>query len=588
MTPALLAPWGLLALLSVPLVLLLDRFARRRVDAVAASLLLLRRVERLGARETESPVPRARRARAALFLELLFAACASLLVARPALVATGAAGRRFVAVVDRSASTAVLEGGGSTRFAAIARDLDAWLGSLESSDEVVLFTAPDGSEIARGSPRAVRGAVPGAPLALPDDWARVLANARAAAARAGEPSDPVVVFSDHAPAGADPAVVASRGSPARNAGIVSVAFPDGPDGTPFVAVRSTVPGTVRLLADGSPAAAAWISIGGGIAAATLESAPGARRIGVALDGDALALDDEVSFGAGRPRVVLAAITGDADPAVRRALGNVPGLRLAEPGEKADLEIAFGVRPRLGALSTVLVGAPPGDAPGIGRVAAEEFSVRAVRDGGTRLPGIETLAFLRPDRARAIAAEPGAGILLLASGGPSGETPVLVVGERTAAIAFDPGESGWPDDATWPVFWAAVVERFFGAWGGTRVASAGEEVAVPAGGDFEATLVSPGGSRRALRADAGLFRFVPFAVGLHRIEREDGSAHEIAVALLSTSETLCPGEERRPDLEALAAGRSREERPDEASLRWPLALAAALALLAAIELERRGR
>lgn len=588
-----LAPEGFLALAVLPLLVLLDRFARRRVDVAVGSLHLFRRLAPGPGAPPPDAARRRRLFRAPLLLRLLAAALAAALLARPAIVGDAGAGSRFVALLDRSASLGAVDRG-RPRFDAVREELLAFLDSRSPRDRVLLLEAPTGAPIGEeGDPAAVRRRVPERPGAAADDWPRALGAARAAAARADAPADPILVFSDHAPDGAAPARVVSRGAPVANAGIVSVAFPDGSAGDPFVVLAASVAGRARLFAD--DAVAAEIDVApGALAGATLAGGAGASAIRVEMPGDSLAADDVAPLApAGRGGVAVAFTGRPADPATRRALAFLPGVRFVGAADSPDLEVAFGSAPSLAAGVAVLVDPPGGDYPGIGRVAAEKGRVRALRDGDGRLAGVSTLARAGVREARRIEPAPGArAVLLAAFEGEAEEAPILVRSGAGLAIGFDPAATPWPESPLFPAFWAAAFDERFGAGGGAeRVVATGSARSVAAPGPLEATLVPPDGSaRRRLAPLEGAYRFVPDAVGVYRLETPDGRTAVVGAAVLSAGETACPG----ADSPFVPAGDGDRNGPGarpapshaEAPLRIALSLLAAAAVLLAVFFDRR--
>jgi len=596
-----LFPAGLAALVVVPALFLLDRFSDRRRDVALPSLHLARRLA------TAAPAADRRASRRALrpslLLKLAGAALAATLLGRPAIETAAAEPRRLVAVVDASASTGAAHGpSGRTRFDAIRGEAIAFLDALDADDRVLLLAAPGGAPLGgETGPREARARVPAAPAAVRDDWRATLAAARLAAARPGADggpprSDAIVVFTDRVPPGVAGERVVARGAPAANAGIVALTFPDGPDGDPFAAVAATVAGRARLVADGAERGEIEVAPGA-IAGATFRGAARAEEVRVELPGDALPADDAVAIPSGASRPIAVALTGDpAPPALRRALAFAPGAVLvdgADGGPPPDLEIALRAAPRLGARETVLLDAPPGTVAGGLRVAAGAASVRALRDGPARgsLPSLER-AVGGLAAARRVDAEAGvvAQALLVAALEPGGEAAIAARAGDVLAFGFDPATTEWPNSPSWPAFWAALVAERFSSPSGAALVRTGEPFAAPASRrDEEATLVRPDGSRVALAPDRGAFRFTPDAAGVYRLETSDGPI-VVSAALLSASESACPGEERSSGVEEARRGMGEERAPHrrEAPIRAALALLAALALVLAIVAARRER
>src|SRR3954452_7641962 len=132
-----LLPLGLLALLTLPVILLLHMLRERRRRVAVPSLLHWQNLprKREGQRIRRLPLT------LLLLLHLLAAALIGLALGRPQLVgALGGSARQIAIIVDTSTSMAA-RAGASTRFALARERARAVLSGMESGDRAILIAA---------------------------------------------------------------------------------------------------------------------------------------------------------------------------------------------------------------------------------------------------------------------------------------------------------------------------------------------------------------------------------------------------------------------------------------------------------------
>ncbi|OGL16171.1 MAG: hypothetical protein A3F92_14050 [Candidatus Rokubacteria bacterium RIFCSPLOWO2_12_FULL_71_22] len=372
-------PWGLLALLGIPLVIFLHRRAAhtRRVVALVALWRPAPGSAKRGARALRDPL---------LLVRLLIVAGVAAALAEPGW--PGAASPRHVLVLDASASMHARSGAG-TRFRQAQDAASRILASLPVGGEVMVVrggSPPTAAAEWSSDPRHIRAVLDELSAGeAPKDLRAALALARA---RLEERPGLVHLFSDFAgdptvlvrQAGLGPGAVRLHpvGGPAENLAIVSAAV------TPLVQspLDHQVFALVANFTEGARAVDLTLTLPGGHQERQrLALAPGARqpalftiaatdRIELRLEGapDALALDDRVTLvpPARRLRVLY---VGDADPFVIAALRAHPGLEVTrltpdrldvEPGAPVAADVAVGERaavPPGVAVPALVLGAP---------------------------------------------------------------------------------------------------------------------------------------------------------------------------------------------------------------------------------------
>ncbi|GAB4441662.1 MAG: VWA domain-containing protein [Chloroflexi bacterium OHK40] len=382
----LLAPLGLLALLTLPVILILHMLRERRRRVVVPSLLLWQLMPRRQEAQRRRRLPLT----LLLFLHLLAAALLALALARPQWSFGFFGGERHLAIIiDTSTSMAAPAGGfaGSRLDAARARarELIAGVGprgsatviSASSSAHVLDAAGTDGADrliaaldglVAAGTGTDLRGALTLAEAALQ-----------------GRPSARILVLTDGAlPTAEDlvgrPAPVAVEwlpvGGPADNRAIVALAARPRPGNAPVqVYARAVNYGAaplrtvLRLYGDDELLDTRPVDLQpNGEAELTWAVPRGISMLRAELDGaDGLPADDSAAVSLAQTRPIRALLVSAQPAALERALRAVPGLELriedpvAYAGAAADLTIFDGYLPDRWPAGAVLVVRPPAGA-----------------------------------------------------------------------------------------------------------------------------------------------------------------------------------------------------------------------------------
>jgi hypothetical protein len=257
-----------------------------------------------------------------------------------------------------------------------------------------------------------------------------------------------------------------------------------------------------------------------------------------------------------------------------ALRAVPGvdLALSTPEEArggAGRIRVFDRVPPAGRGGSVLVIAPPQGLPGLPYRgdAVEPREIRAAA-AGVLLRGVET-AHLRPRRLPILVLPDGVEPVLTADGHPLVAAGRTREGGRLALIAFDPAESGWIRDPSFPILVANLVAWLAEDSPATRSAMlVGERLPGDLGGAVRRLTGPAGAAVPAPPAGWDEFRF-PLP-GRWQVEGAGDASGEIFVNLLDerVSAAMAP---RAPPPAA---------HPDPAPPRRPFRLDARAALLAA--------
>ncbi|HEX5011668.1 MAG TPA: BatA domain-containing protein [Planctomycetota bacterium] len=577
------APWALLGLLSLPVIVGLHLWRRRLPERRVAGLFLW------SGEAAPAPAGRVRtplRRTASLLLELLAAASLALLLAGPRLGAGGDAAHLLFVLDDSASMGARAEGGSSAADRARAAALAALDEAGEDARGTLVLTGARAEILAgpRAPVAALRAALaawsPQAPGHPPDaalDLARQLAG----------PADGVLFLTDDPAASVPPEVtLRAVGAPLQNAAITGARRVPGPDGEHLYVdvtgfgerpldttlsvldeARGTLLGEQAVRAEaGATARLSYL----------LPVVPGAVR--VRLSPDALPLDGDVLL-LPEPLPLVAACdllsTGTSRAlALDRALAAIEGVvRTADP---AAAQLLLSSQPGelvAGRVELVITGAAA--APGPSFVGPFLLDRRDPLLAGLTLDGVVW--------SPGAAAPPGVPLVL------AGARPLLGVEEEGEALRvtldLDPARSNLAASPDWPILLSNLVEaararRAGLAWPNVRV---GEEIAWrrPAGvaSDARHELVGPDGTRQGARG-VGMLGWVATRPGLYRVEVEGRELAQVAVRFddagesdltrrgaASRAATELPG---GPAAASLAGGRR------EATVLALLILAAALA------------
>jgi hypothetical protein len=560
-----LAPWGLLGLLAVPVLVALSLWRRQRRQVIASSLLLWQRVA-----EERRQAPAARQRRRVdplLLLRVAIAVALAGALSGLAWVSPRSTGRQFVLVLDRSASMGTTDDG-QTRLAACRERFLEAVQPHGQRDRIHLVLVPptgapmieptlSASEAEEALPR-----IDASHQAVADEALR--AAARDAAGR--WPQARIIVATDHRvdELPADAAVLAA-GGPTENRGIVAFAARQRPDGTHEVLLRAAngeVPATgitVTLLADGEPRDQRELSLPpGGSAHAVFEAdLERAAVLSARIEGhDALPADDQAWLARqlGPARVAL---IGDPSPALRRALAaaraqlsELVEMPTADALRPFDLAVYYRAVPRdLGGVPVVLV-APQGPAAGLqpqGIIEDADVTWMDRQDPlmqSVELAGLDLGTVTQTQGPVGMAVLARAGDTVLIGRRQAGDTALLYVG-------IDPAAGDWPLRPSFPIFWANVLATTTGAERGQfESVPPGSPCRLPLDEDA-ATVAGPDGPVPV--APGGVFR--PPRVGLYRGGSEERASARAAVSLLSELETRQAGRGDRiqpPDMASMAA------------------------------------
>jgi hypothetical protein len=455
-----LAPLGLLALLTLPLILLLHMLRERRRRVVVPSLMLWQLVPRRQEASRRRRLPLT----LLLLLHLLAAALLALALGRPQwpLAALGRGGNLAV-IVDTSTSMAAPAGAG-TRFDA-AREQARGLIAAATGDVTLIAAGPEAHLVDAGgpdsAPRLIAALDALAPAGTGADIAGALTLAEAALQ--GRPDPRVVVITDAAlPALAAqvdgrPLVVPvewqSVGGPRANRAVVTLAARPRPGAGPIqvyaraVNYSSTSASVLlRLYGDGRILDTRPVNLDANGAAELTWAVPrDVALLRAELDGgDALPADDSFTISLAQTRPVRALlVTRSPGGTLERALRAVPGLDLAavDPaayaGSDADLTVFDGFLPDAWPAGGVLAVNPPAGSPllEVGRRATEPAdAVLQTLPGSSLLDGV-SLGSVAFGQVRDVAAPDGFVTLL-----QRGDQPLILRGRagqsEVAVWAFD--------------------------------------------------------------------------------------------------------------------------------------------------------
>lgn len=386
-----LAPLGLLALLTLPLIVLLHLMRERRRRVVVPSLLLWQLMPRRQEAQRRRRLPLT----LLLLLHLLAAALLALALARPQWPLDLFGGEEHLAlIIDTSTSMdapAPGVGAGSRLEAARAR-ANALIGSLAGRDSVTLISAgPQAALLDRGGAQAaarLAAALDGLSAGGTGSDMRGAMTLAEAALR-GRDNARIVVITDAAlPTLADdldqqrpalPVAWELVGDALDNRAVVTLAArPRGANGSVQIYARAVNYGTtplrtsLRLYGDDELIDTRAVSfLPNGEVELTWSLPFGVGLLRAELDGaDALPADDQAALNLLSARPIRALLVSAQPDALQRALGAVPGLTiatldpLAYPGApvaaEADLTVFDGYLPETWPAGAVLaINPPPG-------------------------------------------------------------------------------------------------------------------------------------------------------------------------------------------------------------------------------------
>ncbi|MDD5556680.1 MAG: VWA domain-containing protein [bacterium] len=529
--------FGLLSLLSIPALVLIYSFSRRRRRVEISSIIPWRLL-----RES---VVRSSLFRADLLFILQLAALLALAAAacRPywRSAAAAARGRHLVLVLDRSASMQAVEGGATRWELARQRALRIvrGLGPADRATVIVSGAAPRVVAAGEADASALARLIGGLEAAdTPDRMAPAVETAFALLREGEDEAGEVHILTDRSaaslglPAGGGPARLWRVGSPKANAAITGVAvygdpFAAGEGVSAYVTVEnfSDAPfsGTLRADAGGREVGSRPVRLapGGSLTTRAGERFPeGLLRISLEPT-DALPVDNTAwaILAGGRISRIALVTRDDACAARMRALAAaIPRLALdvhspasyaSADLERAQVAIFHRCEPERHPPTNVLVICPPVRSRML-RVTGEWVTglsfldwdeshpvgrnlrgLHAVPLGGSRI--IETPAWARP---------------VVISATTRGDVPLVVCGEtegrRAAVMSFDLCDARLGEGESLPLLILFLnVLRWLGAGDadGVRTGEAYRTLAPP-GGPGRYTVVTPGGRREIVPAEPG--------------------------------------------------------------------------------------
>jgi len=467
-----LLPIGLLALLTLPLIVLLHLIQRRRVRQRVPSLELWRSLQST----TTQRKPRRLPLTLLLLLHLLLAALLAVALGQPLLrIALGRA-THLVVIVDTSTSMAATDGQPQRLDDAkrAARDL---LAQLQRGDRATLIDLQKEPTVLAQANSSDTGALLQQLDALaaggPDgDLDRALALAQSTA----QPrmATRVVVLTDLALQAATTQPVAGQvewrtfGGEANNTAIVAFGTRPLRNGGHQLYARvahygsTPVARTLVLTLDGTEVANEPVRLqANGTAEWSWPLPAGARRASAALsDSDVQPLDDRadaVLNGGSQQRVLL---VSDGAIAFERALRAQPNVNVEAvapdnytPRDDADLHIFVGYVPPTLPPTPVLVIAPPADQQLV-EVGAEQFTLQADQVTDQRF-GVLDWRPLQFRRVAQLTVPPWAEVAVAV-----GDTPLVLTGQRdgqpVVIWAFDPDDTNLANRIQFPLLTSATV------------------------------------------------------------------------------------------------------------------------------------
>jgi hypothetical protein len=479
---SLLAPLGLLALLTLPVIVILHMLRERRRRVVVPSLLLWQLMPRKQEAQRRRRLPLT----LLLLLHLLAAALLAFALARPQWPLAILGGERHTAIViDASTSMAAPAPGGSSRLEAAKARAGDLIGAVGARGSVTLIAAGPQARLldsagVDGAPRLLAALETLDAAGTGSDIAGALTLAEAALQ--GLPGARVVVITD----GALPALAAaiggrpaplpiewqSVGGPLDNRAIVALASRARGSGPVQVYARAVNYGdgpvrtVLRLYGDDQLLDTRPVTLqAGGEAELTWAVPRGVALLRAELDGDdGLLTDDTAAVSLVQARPVRALLVSASPDALERALRAIPGLELttldpiAYAGSEADLTIFDGFLPEAWPAGGVLAVRPPPGSPLLAVDARErqplDDAALSVAPGAALLDGV-SLGTVEFGQLREVTPPEGFATLL-----SRGEQPLILRGRtgssEIAVWAFDLAQGNLTTRLAFPLLVARAV------------------------------------------------------------------------------------------------------------------------------------
>ena len=598
----LIAPFALFLSLLVPVVIAMYLLKLRREERTVSSTFLWQRMVRDV--EANAPWQRLRR-NLLLLLQLLVLLALIFALARPFLRTVGIAGQNLILIVDRSASMAATDAGG-TRLEAAKREAIRLVDQLPDTGRATVIAFGGQMEVpaaASGDRRELRAAINGIEIRNGggSDLGQALALASALAAR--EAGSEVAIISDGQVQVPEQAQVPATvrffpiGTRAENAGISALVLQPIAGGQRlFIQATNYGPAPVarRLIVelDGQLFNAYDLALEPSGDQSIVAEVPAAVRVATAqLEGaDTLPTDDRAwAAGAGTDRADVRLIS-DGNRFLEAGLATLPGLQVTRVQTTTTV---FTVTVALTVLDGVVPDPlPPGNLLFVGPLRSSplfsvtgqiEFPALRPAPGGDPLLQNVSVAEINVLRAAQIPKPIWARTVIDSDGGP-----VLLAGEesgrRVAVLGFALHESDLPLQIAFPILLSNLVGYLApGQGGGASQLQPGQPLIVPVPPDAtEVRITPPGGAPvdmtpangQAIFADTntlGVYNVAIIRPGLPATERA------VAVNMTNAAESRVEPREQLPIFQsggrAVAASGERSGRSE--FWRWLAGIALAL-------------
>ncbi|MEN9935846.1 MAG: hypothetical protein RLZZ387_2425 [Chloroflexota bacterium] len=537
-----LAPIGLLALLTIPVIVILHLLNEQRNRVKVPSLMLWQNVPRRleGDRSRRLPLT------LLLLMHLLAAALIALALARPQLPGGLSAEARHTAILIDTSTSMATDDGGATRFDRALGHARGLLGSLGPGDRATVIAAgPQARIVASGGAGDAAALVAAIDALEPGGTGTNLDAALTLAEAALDPqlSRQVVVITDAAMpeqtarAVAAPLEWAQVGGDRSNRAITTFAARPW-SGKIQVYARvanyggEPYAGSVRLFADGQETSADPLSIApGGETEFTWAVPAGVASLRLELDGrDALPRDDSAYLGVARARPLRVLVVSGRPAPFQRALDAIPGVdaqtvapaEYTGAGQQASVDLTIFdsfLPPAWPAGAALAVNPQPGNP--LLEVTSDplQLTERELRLSGSLLEGL-SLTGVNFGSARAVSAPAWATVLLTAD-----EIPLIMRGRhegREVAIwSFDLAAGNLPTRLAFPLLMARTV-RDLAPPALPPSVQAGESVSVrPDPRATEVRLIGPEGTEISIPAAPAVTLDRLVLPGLYQVEELRG-------------------------------------------------------------------
>ncbi|HZG69703.1 MAG TPA: VWA domain-containing protein, partial [Herpetosiphonaceae bacterium] len=535
-TMGLLAPLGLLVSLLIPVIVAMYLLKLRREERTVSSTLLWQRMVRDV--EANAPWQRLRR-NLLLLLQLLVLLALMFALARPYLQTVGIAGRNLILVVDRSASMAATDTGG-TRLEAAKSEAIRLVDQLPDTGRATVIAFGGRMDVpaaASSDRRELRAAIRGIQIRNGggSDLGQALALASALAAR--EVDSEVAIISDGQVQVPDQAEVPATvrffpiGTRADNAGISAFVLQPVAGGQRlFVQATNYGPSAVtrRLVVrlDGVLFNAYDLTINPSADQSVVADVPSTVREATAeLEGtDTLPSDDRAwAAGASTDKAKIRLVS-DGNRFLEAGLATLPGLEVTRVPttttaftESVAVTVLDGVVPDpLRSGNLLFVG--PLRSSALFSVTGElEFPALRPAPGGDPLLQNASVAEINVLRAAQIPKPIWARTVIDSDGGPvllAGETG----GRRVAVLGFALHESDLPLQVAFPILVSNLVGYLAPGQGGANQLQPGQPLLVPVPPDATEVRITPpdGATVRVTPANGQAIFAETEALGIYRV------------------------------------------------------------------------